>query len=477
MPGNEACIEFLIPNFTQTNTCGTQVATVASGKAAGCTITVIFTPAALYSRSARLNITDDAIPTPQSVALLGTGVQVYAPTISPLSLTFSNQPLNKPSVAKIVKVNNNDPIFSLSLNTSLSAGDYQLVPQPGGCTTSLLENSSCVIGVTFTPTAPGARAGALTISSNASSIPVVVPITDIGGATAAVSPTFLDLGKTNLGQGSTAQPVTLTNTSAFPVNISGITMGGAGASEFVATNNCGTIVSLNSNCSISIAFRPNAPGTQTAFMTIASDAATPFPAVALQGTGTTPVVSLSTLNVVFPDQALKVAFSPAPITLTNSGTGLLNFSSSIALTGAAAGDFTETDNCGLQVLAGTSCVINVKFAPSALNSRIAVLTFADDAANSPQVATLGGNGINGSGVILLAPASVGFGNQQVKASTPIQTVTLTNSSTTSALTISSIKISGANASDFVIGTDNCPAVISASAKCHPIDLHSDDGLG
>jgi uncharacterized membrane protein len=219
--------------------------------------------------------------------------------------------------------------------------------------------------------------------------------------------------------------VTLTNSSKFAVNISSVTMSGAGANEFIATNNCGTIVPGTAapapavpNCTVSVTFAPTATGIQTATMNINSDAATPFSPVALSGTGTTPTVSLSPTSASFPNQALNVASSPVAITLTNTGTGSLNFQQvgGITITGPAAGDFSQTNNCGQQVAAGTtgnSCIVNIVFTPSALNSRIAALVFYDDALNTPQTVTLSGTGTAGSGVIQLLPTPLAFGNQQV----------------------------------------------------------------
>jgi len=447
-------------DFSQSNTCGTQVAAGTS-----CTISVTFVPSALYSRSATLNIADDAIPNPQIISLVGAGVQVQAPTVAPPSLTFTpNQPLNKVSPVMTVTVKNTDSTYPLTLIAAAATGDFEVVA--GSCGTVLAKSGSCTVGVTFTPTASGTRTGTLSLSTNGSATPLTLILTGTGGANAKVNTATLDLGSANVGGSSPAKSVTLSNSSAFPVNITGVSMSGASASQFAATNNCGTIVLPGpaGNCTVSVIFNPTATGIQTATMTIASDAATPFAPVGLTGTGTTPVVSLSTLSLNFQSQVLNVASAAMPITLKNTGSGALNFSSAIAISGAAAGDFTQTNNCGLQVVAGGSCVINVTFKPTVLNSRIAVLTFTDDAADSPQTVALSGTGVAG---FQLSSASLTFGNQQVGTTSAAQMVTLTNSSSTSALTISKIAFSGTYAADFS-GTTSCPlspATLAGGASC------------
>ena len=215
-------------------------------------------------------------------------MQVKTPTIAPASLSFANQLIGSTSAVQTATVTNIDPTYTLSLSSAVASGDFQVVAQPGSCGKSLAPNGTCVIGVTFTPTASGTRTGTLTIATNGSSAPLTVQLTGLGGAAATISPTSLNLGNTNVGGTSTAQTVTLTNTSTFPVNITGVTMSGASSSQFFATNNCGTVVSASTPCTVSVVFKPTSTGTQTATMTVTSDAATPFAPVSLTGNGTTP---------------------------------------------------------------------------------------------------------------------------------------------------------------------------------------------
>ncbi|MGO8790035.1 MAG: choice-of-anchor D domain-containing protein, partial [Terriglobia bacterium] len=67
-------------DFTEANTCSTSVA--AGGN---CTIAILFTPAAIGTRTASLSITDNATGSPQPVSLSGTGIHavVLSWTVSP----------------------------------------------------------------------------------------------------------------------------------------------------------------------------------------------------------------------------------------------------------------------------------------------------------------------------------------------------------------------------------------------------------
>lgn len=182
--------------------------------------------------------------------------------------------------------------------------------------------------------------------------------------------------------------------------------------------------------------------------------APPFTQTVLEG----PSATLSPSSLMFP---VRRVGSPSPskaITLTNTGNVTLTISS-ITITGASAGDFSQTNNCGSSVGAGASCTINVTFLPTAAGSRTAAVSVADNAPDSPQSAALSGTGT----VVVLAPASLNFGAQQVGTRSPAKSVTLTNIGS-SALNITSITLSGVNAADF-FQTNNCGSSVAGGASC------------
>src|SRR5207249_2691745 len=151
------------------------------------------------------------------------------------------------------------------------------------------------------------------------------------------------------------------------------------------------------------------------------------------------------------------------VTFSNTSNGTVSISS-IAFSGGASGDFAETNNCGGSVAAGSSCTINVTFTPSATGTRSSQLAITDNASGSPQQVSVSGTGTAPG--VQLSPTSLNFGNQAVNTTGAPQTVTLTNSGS-SALTISSISITGTNSGDFA-QTNNCPltpSTLAASSSC------------
>jgi Abnormal spindle-like microcephaly-assoc'd, ASPM-SPD-2-Hydin len=85
--------------------------------------------------------------------------------------------------------------------------------------------------------------------------------------------------------------------------------------------------------------------------------------------------------------ALRKTSSPKTVTLTNSQTVSLNFSSIVI----SANFAISSNTCGASIAAGASCTVGVTFSPprGTVNG---TLTFNDNAANSPQTVSLTGTG-------------------------------------------------------------------------------------
>src|SRR5207302_1772734 len=145
-------------------------ATLAAG--ANCVLNLTFTPTAASARTATLTITDDAAGSPQSVSLTGTGVTPPTATLSATSSAFGEQRVGTTSAAQTVTLTNSGgaPLNLTSITvTGAQAADFAFAagntcPTGAG---SVAPGTSCTIGVSFTPAAPGARAAAVNITDDA----------------------------------------------------------------------------------------------------------------------------------------------------------------------------------------------------------------------------------------------------------------------------------------------------------------------
>ena len=175
------------------------------------------------------------------------------------------------------------------------------------------------------------------------------------------------------------------------MSITSLAVTGNNAGDFAQTNTCGSSVAVGANCTISVTFTPSASGTRTASLSITDNASDSPQTVSLTGTGNGPVASLSATSLSFGNQPYDATSTAETLTLSNPGNVALSITS-IALTGTNASDFTQTTTCGSTVAAGANCAIAVIFTPSALGTRTATLSIADNASGSPQTVLLSGTG-------------------------------------------------------------------------------------
>jgi len=210
------------------------------------------------------------------------------------------------------------------------------------------------------------------------------------GPVASLSPANLAFGSQVVGTTSGPQTIMLSNQGISALNIVSIGIAGTNSSDFSQTNTCGPSVAAGTSCTINVAFAPTASGARSASVNIADDAPGTPQAVTVSGTGTAPAVGLSPSNVTFGNQLVGTTSSPQTVTFSNTGTGALSISS-IGITGANSGDFSETDTCGSSVAAGTNCTISVTFKPATGGTRNGTLSITDNANGSPQTVSLSGN--------------------------------------------------------------------------------------
>ena len=97
----------------------------------------------------------------------------------------------------------------------------------------------------------------------------------------------------------------------------------------------------------------------------------------------------------FGSQTAGTTSAPLTVTVTNTGTAPLVFgANSATLSGTTAADYALTaDTCSSSSVApGATCTVTLTFSPSTTGARPATLSFADNAADTPQSAALAGTG-------------------------------------------------------------------------------------
>jgi Abnormal spindle-like microcephaly-assoc'd, ASPM-SPD-2-Hydin len=323
--------------------------------------------------------------------LLGTpsGPAVY---LSIPCYTFPKQTVGTTSTAKVVTLKNGGTstlTFSSIGITGTNSSDFA---QSNTCGTSLAAGASCTISVTFTPAAAQTFTGFVTMNDNAVGSPHNIGLIGTGIAgTVSLSPASMNFGKVNVGTTSASKSATLTNTGTIAVAISSIAIMGTDPADFAETNDCPSSLNAGAKCTITVTFAPQVTGGLSASVTVTDNATGSPQTIALTGSGVRPNVQLSPKSLTFGSQEIGTTSAPQNITLTDDGGGTLTISS-IAITGTDPEDFAQTNNCPASLPTTGTCTITVTFTPTATGSRTAVVTITDNAASSPQEASLSGTG-------------------------------------------------------------------------------------
>jgi hypothetical protein len=258
-------------DFGQTNSCGSSLAAGAS-----CTISVKYTPSAPGSRSAILNLSDDAANSPQSVALTGTATPI---SISPGSLTFAAQVIGTSSAPQTTTLSNIGTVTANITNISLT-GQYS---QSNTCSSPLDPGTSCTISAVFQPTASGIQKGSISIADDQGGLQTVA----LRGIATAISfsPTAVNFGNQAKGTSSQPQPVTMINVGSSTITINKIWLSGGQPNNFSQTNNCGAALAAGASCTISVTFTPLTKGPLTANLTVADTGGASPQKVPVSGNG------------------------------------------------------------------------------------------------------------------------------------------------------------------------------------------------
>ncbi len=440
--------------------------TVAAG--GHCTVNLTVAPTTVGTQPAgTLTISTNAPNTPLTVALSATGL---ADTVlSPTSLIFGSVQVSTISATRTITIKNNNTV-PLSITQAIFNGPFALdttsvianeCPISGGTVSGgLASGASCVIGVTFDPTATGATSGGkITIIDSDPSGPVSATLSGVGAAPTALSATSIGFGNVVVNTTSATKSVNVINNQSVALSFSSITAPSP-YTVTTGTNACSTSTPLaaNSSCIVYLIYSPSSLGAAAAASVTINDNAASGPTsltASLTGTGIAPVtLNSGTLGfgTVVIDQ--KVTKS---LTLTNNQSTPLTINS---ITGFAGGYTLDAANstCPLSPATlpaaptGNTCVISVDLTATALGSQPGTITITDSAANSPQSFALSGTAIH---PVVLSATSVAFAAQFEGVPSAAKSITLTNEQNVP-LTISSANITGTNPGDFHVSSTTCP---------------------
>jgi sugar lactone lactonase YvrE len=406
-----------------------------------CSVNITFTPSVAGTRTGNLTVTDAQTTGQLSASLTGTGT---APGIqfSTPALNFGSVVNTASSYGQTITIQNTGTA-ALVISNIATTGDFAT---SGNCAI-IPAGSNCSLTVIFTPSATGARTGAVTLTDNVGggNQSQVVNLSGIGTRPGvALTPSVETFPSTLVGSTGFLLNATLTNTGTAPLTGIGVSIQG----NFTQTNTCQSTLAPAATCTISLTYAPTIAGAESGTLTVATSLAAQVES--LIGAGVMPGASLSNGQLLFGGQLINTTSLAQTVVFTNAGTTAINIASV-----ATTSHFTNTTNCSGSIAAGASCSVNVAFTPSTAGPLSGTVTITDGAGT--QTVSLAGQGVSPG--LAVSPSFEIFGAQVAGTTSQAQTLTVTNTGTV-ALTLNPITVS-----NNFIESDQCPATFPPGATC------------
>lgn len=168
-----------------------------------------------------------------------------------------------------------------------------------------------------------------------------------------------------------------------------------------------------------------------------------------------PVVSLSPTSLNYGSIEVGRTTLPQTVILTNTGNATLEITS---ITLEDFDDYRRFNSCPTTLPPGSSCNFSVAFAPQSVGNLSTVIQVHDNAQGSPQ--TVNVTAISVAPNVVLSPNTLNFGTVADGTTSAPQTVTLTNQSGSTLLSIG-VTASG---SGYTL-VNNCPASLPTQGTC------------
>ena len=305
-----------------------------------------------------------------------------------------------------------------------------------------------------------------------------------------------------IGAASPPQSITIQNTGTTAAEL-GIQLSPgystSPVSDFLESTTCGTTLAADSSCTITVTFAPGpplascvlpncSPSSRAAAIVISDNAIQGNQTIQLSGGAAVgPAIAISPDPIVFAPQTAGTSSAPLYVSNTSDGDSPL-VTSSIALSGPNASDFQLTltgvgQNCIGSVAPETYCAFEVTFNPpaSATGTRTATLTLIDNAGDSPQVVPVSGT-VAGSYALNISPLTLTSEFPTAFGTSTYSVLDIENLSATNTIQVTSLAISGTNASDFSLMSASCtaagslPMTIAPGATCYA-DINFDPAAG
>ena len=285
-------------------------------------------------------------------------------------------------------------------------------------------------------------------------------LTPVAFSQVRLAPTSLTFTSQLVGSVSAPQAIRLTNSGNTVLTVSSIT----GSGGYSVKSDCST-VDHGASCTISVSFISGLLGLDRGVITINDDAVSSPQSVTLSGsTFAAPILAPGTLNLG--SVPIGMTGQAKEVTLTNRGPAFSVGAIEVS------GNYVQSNDCPAMLSSSANCTIKVAFHPTARGTILGSLSVAgaDSGGDFPVSARLTGVGV-GKVVshVSLRPANLDFGEiAGIDLVHPVKTVTLTNTSNSTSLTIQKLSVNGPvslGTPVYQIDSTDCKGLIAPGARC------------
>ncbi|GMU10154.1 choice-of-anchor D domain-containing protein [Corallococcus caeni] len=399
-------------------------------------LTVTFKPTLRTQYTGTLTLADSSssplCPTPPTASLKGEGFIPATLALSRPSLNFLGTPVGATSAPQEVTVRNDgDELLSVTQLALEKNLHFQLEPSGG---IDLAPGDSQILRVWFNPTpaAAGTVSDKLTFvgaGTDAPKLSLQGTATVVPAGKISLSSSFVTFPRTAVGNTSTAEEFTLTNTGGKPVTVTGLKFD---HNLHFKVDPAGQFtLAPGQPKTLKVTFKPTAPGEalqdELAFETT-DDPSAPKLTVSGSATPGTACIDLAPLSFSFTDQEAGGPVGEQKLVkVTNKGTVAVTVTP-VVTQGAPHYTVSSTAPFTLEP-ASTGVDLFIKFKPlsDASGAVDGTLTFNTSPSTSPSCRTsvpLRGNARKTS--LIVSPTSLDFGNWIVSDTPPTRLLTLKN---------------------------------------------------
>src|SRR3989475_87362 len=321
------------------------------------TFSVVFAPVSTRSVTGRVSLVSNALNSPTTIALSGTGVQPLQPQLSvtPPSASFGNVGVGTRNTYAFTLTNSGSASVTVSQanvsGSGLSVGGLSLP-------LTLAPGQKTTFSVVFAPASTGNITGSVSLVSNAPNSPTTIALSGTAvQPQLSVVPPSASFGDVAVGTRN-SQTITLINSGTGNVTISQATPSGNGFSMTGLT--VPLTLSAGQRTSFNVAFAPTGAGSVTGSLSLVSDAPNSPSTIALSGTGVTStfLLTASPTSLSFGNVTVGSNSAPQTVTLTNSGNSSVSISQiNVSGSGFSASGLTAP----LTLAAGQTASLSVVF--------------------------------------------------------------------------------------------------------------------